>query len=181
MYKFVPYNRRPKAFFDLETTGLVPGYHEITEIGIKHDTMGPWSVRVRPEHMDRAEPIALQVSQFNEADWADAPPLDDVIEPLLTRLEDAIIIGHNVGFDLSMLRGELRKRNIPDARVSRSVICTQVLALTHAVPRGLKRLSLEACCSFYGMPNDGAHNAYDDAVRAERLYYRLVKGQQELF
>jgi exodeoxyribonuclease V alpha subunit len=179
---FVPYRNRPKVFLDFETTGFIAGYHEITEIATKHDEYGWWTVRVRPRHMDRAQPQALMVSGYNDADWADAMTFEEAIEPLLIRLEDAIIVGHNVaGFDLPFLRGELAVRKLPDGRISRALIDTQVLALVHAVPRGLKRLNLEACCDFYGIPNEGAHNAYDDVLRTEQLYHKLVKGQQELF
>jgi DNA polymerase III epsilon subunit-like protein len=167
---------------DFETTGFIPGYHEITEIAVDHQESGPWCVRIRPRHLDRASDRALAVSHYNEADWSDAIPFEQAYGPLMDRLEDTIIIGHNVaGFDLPFLAGQLRSMQLPDNRVSRSVIDTQVLALVHAVPRGLKRLSLVACCEFFDIPYTDAHNAMDDVIANKALYFKLVKGQQELF
>lgn len=179
---FVPYRNRPKCFLDLETTGLIPAFHEITEIAIDHEVHGPWCVRVMPRHMDRAEEVALSISRFNDVDWADAVDFQEVYPKLMDLLEDTIIIGHNVaGFDLPFLHGQLRSYRLPGDKVSRSVIDTQVLALANAVPRGLKRLSLRACCEFYDIPYETQHNAMDDVLANKELYHKLVKGQQELF
>jgi DNA polymerase III epsilon subunit-like protein len=179
---FVPYRNRPKCFLDLETTGFIPAFHEITEIAIDHEKYGPWCVRVMPRHIERASERALNISRFNDADWADAEDFEKVYPKMMEMLEDTIIIGHNVaGFDLPFLAGQLRAYRLSDERVSRSVIDTQVLALANAVPRGLKRLSLRACCEFYGIEHDDAHNAMDDVIANKALYFKLVKGQQELF
>ena len=43
--------------------------------------------------MDRAHPKALEISGYNEKDWAGAPSIGDVWDEICARLEDAIIIG----------------------------------------------------------------------------------------
>jgi len=179
--KFVPYIDRPKVFFDVETTGLIPGYNEVTELGFVHEEMGNWSVRVRPRFMDRAHPRALEISGYNEKDWADAPFIVDVWDKLCLWLEDAIIIGHNVaGFDLPMMHGEARMKALSSDRISRSWEDTLGLAMTHLVPRGLKRVSLGACCDHFDISNEGAHHALEDALRCKQVYERITNSQQEL-
>ena len=44
--QFVPYRKRPKVFFDVETTGTIPGFHEITALGFSHAVHGDWALRV---------------------------------------------------------------------------------------------------------------------------------------
>ncbi len=180
-HKFIPYQDRPRVFFDIETTGLIPGFNEVTELGFSHEEMGPWSVRVRPKYMDRAHPKALEVSGYNERDWADAPFIEDVWGSICLRLEDAIIVGHNVaGFDLPMMHGEARLKGLDSSRISHVWEDTQGLAVTHLVPRGLKRISLAACCDHFGISNEGQHHALEDALRCKQVYEKITKAQQEL-
>lgn len=179
---FVPYRNRPKVFIDLETTGVIPGYHEITELAFVHDTKGRWNVRVKPRHIDRAQERAIAISGYNEKDWAQAPYIEEMWERIVSYLEDVIIVGHNVaGFDRPMIEGEARVKKLPGAdRISRACEDTQCLALTHLVPRGLNLLGLEACCRFFDIPNEGQHHAYEDALRCKAVYERITKTQQEL-
>lgn len=180
--QFVPYRNRPKVFFDVETTGTIPGFHEITELAFSHDLKGEWVLRVQPEYMDRAVEKALEVGHYNARDWAGAPRLRDVWESVCEWLEDTIIVGHDVGrFDLNILAGEARMKKLDDERISRAYECTRVLAFTHLVPRGLKRTRLDAVCDFYGISNEGAHHALEDVRRCKQVYYRVTNGQQEMF
>ncbi len=180
--QFVPYRNRPKVFFDVETTGTIPGFHEITELGFSHDVRGEWALRVQPEFMDRAVPKALAVGHYNERDWAGAPSLRSVWETVCDWLEDTIIIGHDLPrFDINILAGEARMKELDDERVSRAYECTRCLAMTHLVPRGLKATGLEAVCDYYEISNEGAHYALEDVRRCKQVYYRLTSGQQEMF
>jgi DNA polymerase III epsilon subunit-like protein len=166
----------------LETTGVIAGHHEITELGFEHEKMGAWSVRVKPKFMDRAQARALAVSRYNPHDWASAQPIEEVWTAICARLEDTIIIGHNVaGFDLPFIHGEARMKGLDSSRISRAWEDTQGLAMTHLVPRGLKRVSLQACCDFLEIPNEGAHHALEDVWRCQQVYYRVTRRQQEMF
>lgn len=179
---FVPYARRPRCYFDTETTGVLAGWNEITELAFKHDTMGTWSVRVRPKFMDRAHPRALEISGYNERDWADAPPIEDMWSRICAFLKDVIIVGHNVaGFDLPILEGESRMKKLPRGDISRAWEDTQGLAQTLLVPRGLKRVSLKACCDYFDIGNQGEHHALEDVLRTEKVYKKITQGQQGLF
>lgn len=180
--QFVPYAKRPKVFLDLETTGTIPGFHEITELGFSHDIKGEWSIRVQPEHMERADPKALEISHYNERDWAGAPSLVQVWPRVCEWLEDTIIIGHNLArFDLPMLEGEARMKKLDFGPIPRAWEDTRGLAMTHLIKKGLKRTSLSAVCDFYGISNEGEHHALEDVRRCKQVYYKLTHGQQEMF
>lgn len=180
--KFVPYRDRPYCFFDFETTHTEVGRAEVTEAGFIHDVKGKWSVRIMPEHLELADPEALAVGNFNEQDWTGAPKLTEIWNEMCEWMEDVILVGHNAsGFDRPILIGEARKKGLDTSRISRSVIDTQVLALHHLVKRGLNRLSLEACCNYYDISNEGAHFALEDAMRCKMFFNRLTNRQEEMF
>jgi len=170
------------VFFDVETTGTIPGEHEITELGFDHDEKGEFSIRVQPQFMERANPEALRVGHYNESDWAGAPSIIEAWPRICEWLEDTIIIGHDVGrFDLNMLAGEARMKGLDDERISRAYICTRVMAFEHLLKRGLKKTKLEAVCDFCGISNEGAHYALEDVRRCKKVYIFMTHGQQEIF
>lgn len=62
------------AFVDVETTGLVPGYHEMIDIGIvMTDLEGTEQdslfVRIQPAHPERTQDGARAVNAFDAAKW----------------------------------------------------------------------------------------------------------------
>lgn len=62
------------AFVDVETTGLIPGYHEMIDIGIVMTDLdgaeiGELFVRIQPEHPERTEDGARAVNAFDEQTW----------------------------------------------------------------------------------------------------------------
>lgn len=55
------------AFVDVETTGLIPGYHEMIDIGIAMTDLdgvelGSLFIRIQPEHPERTEAGARAVN-----------------------------------------------------------------------------------------------------------------------
>ncbi len=69
------------AFMDIETTGLVPGYHEPIDIGIvmtdlEGRMLHSLFVRIQPRHPERLSEGARQVNAFEAADWRGRGALD---------------------------------------------------------------------------------------------------------
>jgi DNA polymerase III epsilon subunit-like protein len=62
------------AFIDVETTGLVPGWHEMIDIGIAVATVDGRVIdtlflRIQPEHPERLSPGARAVNAFDAERW----------------------------------------------------------------------------------------------------------------
>jgi DNA polymerase III alpha subunit (gram-positive type) len=62
------------AFIDVETTGLIPGHHEMIDIGIvmtdlEGSELGELFVRIQPEHPERTQDGARAVNAFDETRW----------------------------------------------------------------------------------------------------------------
>jgi len=169
--RFIPYRDRPLCFLDIETTGRTPGFHEVTEIGFRHEKLGGLCLQIAPRYIERAEPEALKISGYNTADWAEAKNLKSSLPTILPYIEDATVVCHNgAGFDIPMLRGNFDMIEVSHDELFRDTIDTMSLARVFLVPLGLNMLSMKACMKFMGEKYEGAHNAYEDAVFCEKLY-----------
>ena len=173
---FKPYRNRPLCFLDVEGTGTKPGYHEVTEIGFRHSVKGGLCIQIAPEHIERAQPEALKISRYNSSDWAEAKSFMDELPRIMPFIDGATLIGHNLfGYDVPMLRGEFESRGLEHDHLFRDIIDTMSLARDFLVPLGLNRIGMAACMKFIGEEYEDAHNAYSDALLAEKLYNYIHK------
>ena len=90
------------AFVDVETTGLVPGHHEMIDIGIvmtdlEGVELGDFFIRIQPDHPERTEEGARSVNAFDDNRWRElgALPADDAIDRII-RFHDGIAGNKNV-------------------------------------------------------------------------------------
>jgi DNA polymerase-3 subunit alpha (Gram-positive type) len=181
-FKRSPLNERPRCFFDIEATGLEIGYNECIEIAFIHDLLGPWQTKIKPKYPDRFHPRAIEVTGYKEYLWRDAPSFEDVHPKIMEFMSDCILIGHNaLRFDIPMIEAECRMKGLESSPITHSCQDTQAMALDHLMPRGLKRLSLNAVCDFLEIPYENAHTAYADALMAKKVYERMSKRQTSLF
>ena len=68
------------AFVDVETTGLIPGYHEMIDIGIvmtdlEGAELGELFIRIQPDHPERTDEGARAVNAFDERRWRELEAL----------------------------------------------------------------------------------------------------------
>ena len=177
------FGRTPQTktvFLDTETTGLKPGpdHAEIIEIAmITETTEGSveyWCVKVAPQHIHTAHPKALEINGFTPEAWEDAwCPV--TIAPLVAeKLEGAIVVGHNVKFDLRFIQELFRSTDLASDLDHVAEIDTQDLARTYLKPTGLKSVSLVNCRKWLGWSTEGAHTAMQDTEDCRRLYYTLI-------
>lgn len=162
------------AYIDTETTGLDPRVHEMIEIAILDDT-GEWSTKIRPVHIDVAEPEALAVNGYSPERWAGAPLLATVAPEIAARLSGHdLLCGHNVAFDRAFVVASLERAGIATDGIAWRTLDTMTLAHEHLVP-GLRSLSLDAIRRHLGWPMEGAHSALQDARDARRLHQMLTR------
>ena len=177
-------------FIDTETTGLNPERHELWEIAaverVPHTT-GPGAETrhrwfVRPEHLDTAEPVALEIGHFYERF-----PTADTYDPQTDILPDhsstfarefekmsrgATLVGANVRFDERFLNDFLRRfRCVPGW----SYRLLDVEALTQGYMGLDYPVGLAKCANILEIPNEYvAHEALSDALLARDVYDAVV-------
>jgi len=104
------------AFVDVETTGLVPGHHEMIDIGIvmtdlEGTELGELFIRIQPEHPDRTSDGARAVNAFDEKRWRELGALsaDAAIDRMvrfhegIARDRNVLMVAFNSHFDASFL------------------------------------------------------------------------------
>jgi DNA polymerase III epsilon subunit-like protein len=168
------------AFFDLETTGLDPARHEIIEMGLvltdaNHKVLDEWEVKVKPLHLERAEPEALRINRYNPADWLFALDLKPALEVLMEKAADATLITHNITFDWSFLQAGLATAGVKNRlHFHRLDLMSIAYAKLYKEPR-VERFSLAALADFFKITNERAHTALADTQTAYQLFLRLMQ------
>lgn len=104
------------AHLDVETTGLVPGYHEMIDAGfvitdLDGNVVGSLYIRIQPEHPARLSPGAAKVNGFDAAKWKQLGALTtkqavDTIIAFNKRAagdKNVLLVAFNSQFDASFL------------------------------------------------------------------------------
>ena len=103
---------------DLETTGGSPATDAITEIGALKlrggECLGAFETLVNPGVP--IPPLITVLTGITEAMVLPAPRIDEVLPAFLEFLGDAVIVGHNIRFDVSFLDAALRRERSAPAR-----------------------------------------------------------------
>lgn len=168
-------------FVDTETTGLDPAKHEILEIALIRttpdgkDVKDKFSCRVFPEHIETAEPKALEVNKYSAEKWAKELCVEpgEVVDAIQAMGRNTTLVGHNVAFDESFLAPLFNRFNL---RVPWTYHRVDTVALAwplHALGE-LERLSLANVCQFLGIAAVPAHTAESDAEACRQVYVELM-------
>lgn len=169
--KRIPLADKPIVCVDVETTGLDETKHEIISISIiRIDGSVVLHTKIKPEHLETAEPKALEINGYNEAAWESASLWDQVAPQVKKALTNVVILGQNVSFDMRFINAGLKKTAVGNDGISYHTVDTATLAYEHLVPCGLRSVSLTAVCDFLGISNEGAHSALVDTRRTVEVY-----------
>jgi ATP-dependent DNA helicase DinG len=158
---------------DLETTGLDPFKDTIIEVGAIRMRDGKiveeFSTLVDP---DRPIPTLItSITGIRNEDIIGAPHIQKVVPQIRAFVGDAILIGHNIGFDTSFLyrQGILQTNPRVDTYDLASVM----------LPRA-PRYSLSSLAEQINIDLENAHRALDDARATALLYWLLWNKIREL-
>lgn len=160
--------------FDTETTGFDPGGgDEIVSVGavrivngrlLRHET---FERLVDPGRSVPARSVAVHGIT---ADMLRGQPTMDVVLPVFSRFaEDTVLVGHNVGFDMSFLRLKEAQTGV---RFTQPVLDT--LLLDAALHPDHEQHSLEAIATRLGVAVVGRHTALGDALMTGEVFVRLL-------
>lgn len=168
---------RPVAVIDLETTGLYPGRDGVTEIAVVRLEGSEKQVFTSFVNPGRPIPPKVQrITGITDADVADAPPFEEVLERAWPYLEGAVWVIQNAPFDLGFLTPVLARIGF---RIESKVVDT--LRLARKTLPGLKSYRLQHLAEVLAWPGSGFHRAQSDAEAtlwvAHELYYLRASGR----
>ncbi|MFA6177595.1 MAG: 3'-5' exonuclease [Candidatus Paceibacterota bacterium] len=168
------------AFIDIETTGLNLLKHEIIEIGCvltspTLEVLEEFELKIIPEHIHNADPVAIKVNHYNIQDWKEAISLKKAIEILSKKVKDCIMVGHNVAFDAGFLEYVFNKTEILNTMHYHKLDTISVAWARLHNDKDFEHFSLRELCLYFGIKNERPHNALSDARATFELYKKLME------
>jgi DNA polymerase-3 subunit epsilon len=173
-----------QIFLDTETTGLYPDQGDrLIEIGCvelvnRKLTGNNLHFYVNPGRDSHEE--ALKVHGITSEFLRDKPKFAEVVDSILSYVQDAEIIIHNATFDLGFLNKELELLGRPRFTEHVSGVVDTLVMAKEMFPG--KRNSLDALCDRLDVDNSGRtlHGALLDAELLADVYINLTRGQDAL-
>lgn len=164
----------PVGVLDTETTGLNVRSDRIVSVG---------AVRVHGSrvfhnaNMDRLVNPGLAIPARSTAVHgitnqmvAGAPPFGEIAPEIEEFLRDTVVVGHNIRFDLTMLKRESERAGLqwsPPASLDTSL-------LVIALEPNTENLNLESVAERFGVEIQGRHTALGDCLVTAEIYVRMV-------
>lgn len=182
---------------DVETTGVVCGTHDITEIAIvplnhliePFKKYRPFHMKLKPKRPENADKRALGKSGMNLADlmvsgfdpWKAADMLEEWFQRLELPIKHNIIpLAHNWPFDREMIKEWLGHENfnhIFNGHYRDTMMIASFLndrAYDKKEPYAYARIGLEALCQRLGIENKMPHRALYDCFATAEIYKKFV-------
>ncbi len=175
---------QPLAFIDVETTGFDPDVAEIIELAVVIAKMkdgelvvtDQLDVKIRPEHIEDADPQALRINGYNEADWLFAVNLEDAMKSFADKTEGAIFVAHNITFDHGFIAKAFKKTGIENKMHYHKLDTISIaFAVLHGNDDEMNKLSLKALAEYYGIENKKAHTAFADTYATYEVFKKMLK------
>ena len=177
------------AFIDTETTGLDPDKHEVIQIGcvlakqvwngttLTLEHIDEFELKIKPDHIETAEPQALRVNGYNEADWIFGYSLPEAMKIFADKTKDAIFVAHNACFDYMYIEKAFRKVGIENPMHYHKLDTISMAFAKLGYDNTVEKFSLRNLCEFYGIENKNAHTALSDARALFHLYEKIVNAK----
>lgn len=162
----------PVAVLDLEMTGLSPAGDRVCEIAVVRGTSG----RIEREFQTLIDPrvpmgrSALQCTGITDTMLIGAPVFAEIAGDVVTTLRDAVLVAHNVDFDLGFLHREFDGTPVvlpPPVTLDTLLVARRLFAF--------KNNGLREVCRALDVPVTGNHRALSDARATFDLFDRMVR------
>jgi predicted DnaQ family exonuclease/DinG family helicase len=160
-------NERIYVALDVETTGLVAGVDELIEVAAVtfrgDEILEQYSQLVQPR-----QDLPLKITRLTgitPADLANAPRFNQIGADLARFIKNYPLVGHSVGFDLSMLRAQ-------GMNFAQPAYDTFELATLLMPQAPIYKLS--ALAANLGIPHPDAHRALNDTIVTAHVFNHLL-------
>jgi CRISPR-associated protein Cas2 len=157
---------------DIETSGLKPKEHEITEIGavrvINGGIAGSFQALVKV-----SRPLSQAITDLtgitDEMLSEHGEDLADVLRGFIQFAASDTVVCHNAEFDYGFLNEALKRSDLPAFRNR----CVDTAALSRRLVRNAKNYKLATLLEHFELQPGEAHRSIGDCISTMRLYERL--------
>lgn len=157
--------------FDIETTGFSPVTNRIIEIGAVKVKDGQitdrFSTFVNPE-----VPIPFEIEKLtsiNDSMVMDAGTIEVVLPKFLGFVGDAVLVAHNANFDVSFIRENAERQQIP---VNFTYVDT--VGIARMLLTGQAKYTLDAVAKTLKISLENHHRAVDDAECTAEIFMKFI-------
>ncbi len=163
---------KPIVVVDLETTGLSPSRHKITEIGAVKLNNGKvvdkFQTLIDPEVHIPTFITRLTGIDDNMVDGA--PTIDKALPKFKRFLGKDIMVAHYATFDYNFLKHNFFEHH--NVNLNNSRLCTRKLA--NRIHPQLPSKRLDALCQFYNIKNEQVHRAMGDVMATVKVFNNMM-------
>ncbi len=156
---------------DTETTGLRPGPDRVIEIaGIRlrsGEVLDSFQSLVNPQR--RLPPFIVQFTGITQQMIASAPIAENILPDFLRFIEGAILVGHNIGFDIGFLSHEAQLLGY-----AFPIDGLDTIPLARRFLPGLRRFKLDVVAEHLKIPAMQRHRAMGDARVTAAIFIKLL-------
>ena len=164
---------------DSETTGLDPRNAWIVELAAVRIAAG----RLQPDESFQRRvnpgapipPAAAAIHHIDDAAVLNAPIFREVWPEFSSRIGGTIVVGHNLGFDLAVLKRECDRAGIAWAKPR--TLDTRLLA--QVAEPNLAGYALDSLAAWLGVKIAGRHSALGDSVASAEIFLALIPKLRE--
>jgi DNA polymerase III epsilon subunit-like protein len=163
-------NKTVYCSLDIETTGFDPLKDEILEVGFIFFTLDKKGLKLGEEYTQVFKPSVevpakiLGLTGITQAELENAPKFTEHKEIIQSKLKDAVIVGHNIIFDIRFLEASGIKFS---GKTIDTLDLVQWLLPTH------HSYNLENLMHFFGISHKDAHRALADAKASVKVLEKL--------
>jgi DNA polymerase-3 subunit epsilon len=164
---------------DVETTGLDSQYDEIIELSAirmsDNSIVNRFSSLVKPnnpidEFISDLTGITNEMVRY-------APKIEDILLKFKEFLQDDLLVGHNVNFDINFIYDNLQE--CYDEYLNNNFIDT--MRISRRVLTELSSHRLKDLANFYNIDTEGSHRALKDCEITAKVYENLIYSIQNRF
>ena len=156
---------------DTETTGLRPGPNRVIEIaGIRMrggEVIDSFQSLLNPNR--RLPPFIVQFTGITQEMVAGAPGAEQIFPDFLQFIEGAILVGHNIGFDIGFLSYEAQLLGY-----AFPIDGLDTIPLARRFLPGLRRFKLDVVAGHLKIPMVNRHRALGDAKVTAAIFLKLL-------
>jgi DNA polymerase-3 subunit epsilon len=165
---------------DLETTGLDPSSDEIISFATVTVTGGRVRLDdavydfVRPRRMPEGETI--RIHGLREADLAEAPPLEEVLDDLLEALTGRAMVAHVAAVERSFLGAALAEHGLElrNPIVDTALLDSELRRVRREPAANHQPIALGTMAHDLGLPSHRPHHADGDALTTAQAFIALA-------